>query len=89
MSATPHEQINEYGRYRSTCVIPPNLMNEGKYYLDVYLNTLLREVHLHQESVVSFKVIDSEVRDYYFEPIPGAVRPNLLWNTELIVGCQQ
>jgi len=86
---TPHEQINEYGHYRSTCVIPPNLMNEGNYYLDVYLNTPLREVHLHQESVVSFKVIDSEVRDFYFEPIPGAVRPNLLWNTELIVDCPQ
>ena len=59
-------------------------MNEGQYYLNVYLNTPLREVHLHQENVVSFKVSDSALREFYFGPIPGAVRPILLWNIEPI-----
>jgi lipopolysaccharide transport system ATP-binding protein len=86
ISITPYKQEKEYDRCRcrSTCIIPPNLMNEGIYFLDVYLNTPLREMHLHQESVVSFKVTDSAMRKYYFGPIPGAVRPDLLWNIEQI-----
>lgn len=86
MSITPHEEKTEYEhcKYRCTCVIPPNLMNDGKYHLDIILTTPMREVHLHQKSVVSFTVNDSALRKVYFGPIPGAVRPDLVWNTELI-----
>ncbi|MCF6245796.1 MAG: ABC transporter ATP-binding protein [Desulfobacula sp.] len=86
MSIKPHEEKTEYGRcrYRCTCVIPAKLMKEGNFQLDIILTTPMREVHLHKKSVVSFKVNDSVLRAFYFGPIPGIVRPDLIWNTQIV-----
>lgn len=86
ISFKPQLWINERenSKYRSVCAIPGNLMNDREYFADVYFTTPhTRQIHLHTENVVSFKVNDSE-RDANFGQIPGGVRPDLFWSTELI-----
>jgi lipopolysaccharide transport system ATP-binding protein len=76
-----NEEVNS--SYKSVCVIPSNFMNDIWYFVDVYFTTQdTREIHLHAENAVSFKVGDSK-RDSNYGQIPGGVRPNLLWNTEM------
>lgn len=82
----PQRWINEANNsnYKSICIIPGYLLNNRKYFVEVYFTTpQTREVHLHMENIISFVVNDSE-RDSNFGVIPGVVRPDLLWHTEII-----
>jgi lipopolysaccharide transport system ATP-binding protein len=86
VSHKPQERANERenSQYRSVCVIPAYLMNDKSFFADVYFTTPhTKEIHLRVENVVSFHVNDSE-RDSNFGQIPGGVRPDLLWKTEMI-----
>lgn len=81
--ARPHPA----GLYRSTCAIPPNFLNEGRYYVTVYVVTLgPLALDAHAPEVVGFDVFDTGVMR---EPgggtaWPGAIRPRLPWRTELL-----
>lgn len=74
------------GLLRSSFVVPADLMNSGTY--RIHLTVLLggmTEV-AHWEDIIAFEVHDaaSELRGFYHDFWPGAVRPNLKWDTELI-----
>ena len=73
------------GVYRSACHIPGDLLNNGKYTLDVFFTRDGNIVLYKMESPLVFEIFDTERGPgNYFGEIPGAVRPDLRWNTEEI-----
>ena len=74
------------GRYRTTAVIPGNLLSEGIMTVDVGVSTFHPNVaHARAEEALAFQVYDEgtgdSARGAYAEPLPGAVRPMLEWST--------
>jgi lipopolysaccharide transport system ATP-binding protein len=81
------DQPHRVGLYRSTCTIPPNFLNEGRYYVTVNMVTLgPAALEVSAPEVVAFDVFDTGVMreagggDYW----PGVVRPRLPWSTEFV-----
>jgi lipopolysaccharide transport system ATP-binding protein len=74
------------GRYRFTCHVPRNLLNNGMHRAVLFL--MEGTVVLHkEEDILVFSVEDSmEHRGGWFGPWDGAVRPILHWDTELVEG---
>lgn len=78
------------GRYRARCEIPGGLLNEGTYFVGFGLTTFSTgvTVHFFEPGAVSFNVRDPiegvASRGGWGGSMPGAVRPNLAWNTEKI-----
>jgi lipopolysaccharide transport system ATP-binding protein len=79
----------ERGTYTCTAWIPPNLLNEGVFSVDVTVASLggagLAN-HVNVPSAVKFHVVDPGLGDtakgYYTGQLKGAVRPLLEWTTE-------
>ena len=71
------------GRYRARCQVPGDLLNDGVYSIDI---AFARDgVHLvfRLEDALTFEVHDVErARGAWLGPIPGAVRPQLMWNID-------
>jgi lipopolysaccharide transport system ATP-binding protein len=73
------------GRYRSTCHVPGDLLNDGLHYVDVIAVQDDTELIYSLEHALTFVVHDAaEMRDAWHGKWPGAVRPNLTWTTERI-----
>lgn len=71
------------GLYRSTCIIPANFLNDGRYTLHVAIRTDVMHMEAWAGDVVSFSVHDTgEMRREYGGPWLGVVRPRLAWNTQ-------
>ncbi len=74
------------GHYRSSCKIPANFLNEGVYFISVYIVTWPLNVEATTEQILSFRVIDTGVMrepgggSYW----AGVVRPRLAWQTEFL-----
>lgn len=73
------------GFYRSACHVPGDLLNNGKYTLDLFFvrdgNTVLYKA----ESPLVFEVHDAEREPGSFlGELPGAFRPKLRWDVEQI-----
>lgn len=66
------------GLYRHDYIIPPNLMNDGLYTIDVYLITETTRLEIVVRNVVSFTVHETCGRKDYLGKVIGAVRPLLL-----------
>jgi lipopolysaccharide transport system ATP-binding protein len=80
---TPHP----VGLFRSTCTIPPDFLNDSRYYVTVFLislNPLTVEAHVPE--AIGFDVFDTgSMRDPGFAGTwHGAVRVRLAWKTELL-----
>ena len=73
------------GRYRSTCTIPGNLLNNGTYSASVYMfGQGFRDMQFMND-VLRFEVADSPaIRGDYFGALLGAVRPDLTWTTDVL-----
>ena len=73
------------GRFRSTCVIPGNLLNNGTYSASVFMfGQSFRDMHFLTD-VLRFEIADSPaIRGDYFGAILGAVRPDLQWSTRAL-----
>jgi lipopolysaccharide transport system ATP-binding protein len=72
------------GMYRATCTIPADFLNEGRYYVTVYLVTLTPlEVEARAEHAVSFSTLDrGSMREAGMGgPWVGAIRVRLPWTT--------
>jgi lipopolysaccharide transport system ATP-binding protein len=71
------------GRFRSSCALPGNLLNSGKYSVAVQLfGGGFSDLHLTSD-VLRMEVGDApDARGDYFGHFPGAVRPRLEWHTE-------
>lgn len=75
------------GLFRTTCTIPGNFLNEGRYYITVYILTLDPiTVEADAQQVLSFTVFDTgEMRKGgNYGTWHGVVRVRLPWRTELI-----
>lgn len=75
------------GRYRSTALIPGNLLAEGIHLVTCNIMTLEPDsFQFSAKSVVSFHVVDSlqgdSARGDYVRNMPGVVRPLLEWTTQ-------
>lgn len=71
------------GVYRSACHVPGNLLNNGKYTLDLYFMRDGNVVLYKMESPLVFEVFDTEKEPGHFiGDVPGAVRPSLRWDLE-------
>ena len=83
--ATPGK-ARETGLYRSTCRIPPDLLNNGQMFVLAKLSDGVR-THAERPDVVTFNVLDSMdpegARGNYPADWPTtAVRPRLEWESE-------
>lgn len=80
--ARPHPA----GLFRSRCTIPANFLNDGVYYISVYLVTLGPVVvEAAAEQALSFTVFDTgAMRDAGGGQWHGVVRVQLPWQTEFL-----
>ena len=79
-------RVREAGLYRSTCRVPPDLLNNGQMFVLAKLTDGVR-VHAVLPDVVAFNVLDSMdpegARGGYHADWPAtAVRPRLQWESE-------
>ncbi len=76
------------GLLRSSFIVPADLMNNGTYRvrLTAHLNGIGANLVGDWEDLLGFEIHDaaSDLRDSYHGHWPGAVRPNLVWKTELL-----
>jgi lipopolysaccharide transport system ATP-binding protein len=80
-------QNHEPGLYRSVCTIPANFLNEGVYYVTVFLLTLGPiAVEAEAQQVLSFNVFDTGVMREAGAGgrWDGVVRVRLPWRTEAL-----
>lgn len=83
--STWYQQPHPVGRFRSECVLPPHLLNEGRYDLTLLLVENGREVVAQVERIVSLEMVDlGESRGGFYDFWGGVVRPRLNWQTSQI-----
>ena len=72
-------------QYRTTCRIPPNLLNDKHYTFRVIIGEKPSQSHVWTEFVFGFQVHDSGLmRQEYYGEWYGCIRPRLGWATEEI-----
>lgn len=71
------------GLFRTTCIIPASLLNNGVHTVDVYINrTGAYDSIIVKRSAISFDVQEAPGdRSEFLGEWIGAVRPRLLWRT--------
>jgi lipopolysaccharide transport system ATP-binding protein len=71
------------GIYRSRCIVPGGLLNQGRYNVTILLVENGRHIITQQDRIVSIDMVDLGVnRGGYFGYWGGVVRPMLQWNTD-------
>ena len=80
LPSIPH---TETGRtWETSCVIPNNLLNRGKYEITLGMDQIpWSEGHYEYPGCVSFEVVDIEGSGINAEPLPGVIRPKLMWKS--------
>jgi lipopolysaccharide transport system ATP-binding protein len=72
------------GLYKIEVNIPPYLLNEGFYHINVWLGLAATEMlGKIQENVICFNLESSNI-DHIVKPLPGILRPMLKYNSKLI-----
>jgi lipopolysaccharide transport system ATP-binding protein len=78
------------GLFRSTFVIPGNLLNDGSYEIQLYMIRDASEVVERFDGLLRFTVADDmSLRRGWYGKWPGTVRPNLVWDTALLMRYEQ
>ena len=72
------------GLIRHTLEIPGDFLNAGSYYVNLIIVKDASVGILFQNNVVAFEVVEGEVVVNWYGRPPGAVRPNLKWETEVM-----
>jgi lipopolysaccharide transport system ATP-binding protein len=72
------------GLIRHTLEIPSDLLNVGSYYVNMIIVKDASVGILFQNNVVAFDVVEGEVEGNWYGNRPGAVRPKLKWETEVV-----
>ena len=73
------------GLFRSVCHIPGDLLNDGTYWLSLYVIKDQSSTVFFYDTVLMFEVCDKpETRSGWYGKWPGVVRPNFDWTTELV-----
>lgn len=85
------DTVRPPGVYRSTCLVPPDLLNAGKFSVFVYISQNLDKavMHVEERDAVWFAVSDvpdpAGVRGNYQRSWPASVvRPRLPWTVERV-----
>jgi lipopolysaccharide transport system ATP-binding protein len=93
VSNAPYARATEAGTYRSVMWIPPRLLNDGLYFVNVAVTTMIPlKAHFYLENRFSFTVVENihdEMRNDFANTIPGVVRPLLDWSLEKIPSAQR
>jgi len=80
-------QPRPVGRHQSTAWLPGNFLSEGNLLVHASLmtHTPATVLHVQEANVVTFQVVDHQHKDSargdYVGPIPGIIRPMLIWTT--------
>ena len=73
------------GLYRSTCHVPGNLLNSGRYRVMLLVVKDRSRVIYRHDDAVSFDVVDLAEREGgWLGREPGVLQPKLLWTTEYV-----
>jgi lipopolysaccharide transport system ATP-binding protein len=67
------------GWHRYSFIIPPDLLNDGNYYISFYLVKDAAEVVFMKDELLSFEVQDAVRDGFWTGKWIGAVRPTLKW----------
>src|SRR5690606_27039993 len=84
------ERPREIGLYKSSCIIPGNLLSEGTFRIRAIINTMHKDRkpdhHVDIKDAIAFQVYDEvegdSARGNHIGAYYGAVRPILKWDTE-------
>jgi lipopolysaccharide transport system ATP-binding protein len=80
-----HGRAFPKGLFRSECVIPGGLLNNGVHHVELYVVRNQATVLSRHEDILVFDVLDSpELRGAWFGKWVGVVRPDLEWRTQLL-----
>ncbi|MBW1657709.1 ABC transporter ATP-binding protein [Flavobacterium quisquiliarum] len=75
----------EKGRYKSTCIVPKDFLNKGKYYFTVILVGNNFEIIAQLDKIVSVDLDEEGIhRKDYFGYWGGIVRPYLKWENNKV-----
>jgi lipopolysaccharide transport system ATP-binding protein len=70
------------GRFRVTCTLPGNFLNEGTYSINVVLLSNVARMEIFEKDAISFSVHDTgAMRKEWGGEWIGSVRPRLAWRT--------
>ena len=73
------------GLFRSVCIIPQNLLNDGRYTFEVAIISNLKTIEVLTDKSFSFDAYDGgEMCKEYTGVWSGVIRPKLAWQTELV-----
>lgn len=73
------------GLFRSICYIPANLLNDGTHRVHLLVIQDQSNAIFRLDDILIFDILDDAgVRSGWFGKWPGAVRPSLTWQTELV-----
>jgi lipopolysaccharide transport system ATP-binding protein len=72
------------GLIRHSVLIPGDLLNAGSYYINLIIVRDASTGILFHNNVVSFEVLEGQVVGNWFGKPPGATRPKLRWESEVI-----
>jgi lipopolysaccharide transport system ATP-binding protein len=72
------------GLIRHALEIPGDFLNVGSYYVNMIIVKDASVGILFQNNVVAFDVVEGEVEGHWYGHRPGAVRPKLKWETEVV-----
>jgi len=73
------------GLYRDRCVIPPDLLNDGGYSVELLVVQDMARVLWREDRILSFDVHESsDGTGTYYGRWEGVVRPRLPWTTTLL-----
>jgi lipopolysaccharide transport system ATP-binding protein len=79
--------VRPAGRYISRCVIPANLLNEGRYVLGVNASSFRIQRYFQEEHALDFTVDGTGAPGKHWpEPRLGPLRPALEWRIEKVEG---
>ncbi|HUJ10928.1 MAG TPA: ABC transporter ATP-binding protein [Verrucomicrobiae bacterium] len=85
LEPTWHGRGRPKGLFRSTCFVPGDLMNDGEYKVSLVVTSDQATAIYKHPDLLAFTVLDAtEMRNAWHGRWPGAVRPNLQWQTELL-----
>ncbi len=79
------------GLYRSRCEIPPDLMTEGAFSVDVWIRVLFpRRIFVRETNLLTFRIQDTgfgdSTRGEFRGNWGGAIAPLLRWSTDVFPG---
>jgi lipopolysaccharide transport system ATP-binding protein len=72
------------GLLRDSCEIPPNLLNDGNYYIRLLVVRDFSTFVFNYPNVAAFEVDDIEREGAWFGKWPGVVRPAIHWESEVL-----